>query len=218
MEHVGISETRRLQGLGAKQRESLCSRPPPGPDPRRLRPRWGRQRHGHPPPGRSGRQPVAEPVLDDPSPASRRARGRLHLRRPDTSFEARIDAGGFLEWATILGELLRHAHCPRPAAGTTTSCSRSTSKEPARCSQRRPDAYVRAPLRALAEDQEQRLRRARRLRGAHRGAASRSGGARRRRAVELADHVVVNDDLDGGGRRPRGYSGGRSAARSTSRP
>jgi len=36
MEHVGISETRRLQGLGAKQREALLEAAT-RPDPRRLR-------------------------------------------------------------------------------------------------------------------------------------------------------------------------------------
>ena len=73
METVGISDSRRLQGLGAKQREALLketARRTPhrrAADLRAHRPRWGRQRHTCRGARRQRLEPLAEPQLDHPS-------------------------------------------------------------------------------------------------------------------------------------------------------
>src|SRR3954454_16589237 len=86
MEEVGISETRRGQGLGDKQRKSLFEKLEGTSYPvlarRHLRARRGRQGHVGPAPRRRRRSALAEPIVDHPPAAPPRAGGRLRLRRP----------------------------------------------------------------------------------------------------------------------------------------
>ena len=133
MEHVGISETRRLQGLGAKQRESLLEAVEPGPDPRLSAAPAGsaKARSSAAWSLRDGRLWLVA-LLDDPCPPSRRAGGRVHLRRQGHA-SGRVAAGGFLEWATVLGEYYG-TPTPETLRRVTTSSSRSTSRVPVRCS------------------------------------------------------------------------------------
>ncbi len=121
MEEIGISETRRVRGLGVQQREALLETFPAeaataAADRRHLRPRRGR-----------ARAPWSRACVDaDPrlwlsrrGPPGRAARARPRTRTTsstDDEFEARVAADGFLEWAEFLGYLLRHA-AARPAGG-----------------------------------------------------------------------------------------------------
>ena len=111
-----------------------------------------------------------------------------------TRFSRRVAEGGFLEWATILGE---YYGTPMPEPPEGRDVVLEIDVQGARqVLERRPDAYcvlIRAPSprRAGAAPPVEG-----RLGGAHRSAAWRSASWRRRRASSSPSHVVVNDDLD----------------------
>ena len=171
-------------------------------DHRRVRPRWGRQGNDR----RCARRPrsaaLAEPDLDDPRPAAGRARRRLRVHRP---------------------RRVRAAHRRRAASWSGPSSSATTTArpmpEPARGRRRRArDRGRRRPAGQAAAS-----RRAADLRPAADRVTSRNDGcagaaipttrslARLRKAEDeepvgraLADHVVVNDDLEDDDRRDAG--------------
>ena len=116
MEQVGISETRRLQGLGAKQRESLLE----AVEPALILVVCG--------PGGVGKGTVIRRLVERDRHLGCRRSWTTRPRRPgepddaytfvdsdDVSWSA-IAAGGFLEWATVLGEYYG-TPMPDPPAG-----------------------------------------------------------------------------------------------------
>jgi guanylate kinase len=110
------------------------------------------------------------------------------------AFLARVAEGGFLEWATILGE---YYGTPMPEPPSGCDVVLEIDVQGARqVLERRPDAYcvlVRAPSR---EVQEQRLR-ARGDSDEHIARRIDLGRREEEEGLKLASYVVVNDDLDG---------------------
>lgn len=110
------------------------------------------------------------------------------------TFLARLAEGGFLEWATILGELYG-TPTPEPPEGHDVVLEIDVQGA-RQVLERRPDAYcvlIRAPSPGV---QEQRLR----SRGDSEEHITRRvalGRAEEAEGLELASYVVVNDDLDG---------------------
>jgi guanylate kinase len=108
------------------------------------------------------------------------------------AFEAERDAGRFLEWAEVFGNLYG-TPVPVPPPGTDLLLEIDVQGA-AQVKALRPDAVVlcvRAPSRAA---QEQRLR----MRGDEDEVIARRmalADAEEEAGVALADHVVVNDDL-----------------------
>ena len=87
MEEVGISETRRVQGLGEKQRKSLFEKLTGNSElhvaaRRHPRPGRRRQRNARPRAGPARRPALAEPLLDHARPPPGRGGRRLRVRRP----------------------------------------------------------------------------------------------------------------------------------------
>jgi guanylate kinase len=110
------------------------------------------------------------------------------------TFLGRVAEGGFLEWATILGE---YYGTPTPEPREGRDIVLEIDVQGARqVLERRPDAHcvlIRAPS---PEVQEQRLR----SRGDSEEHIKRRialGRLEEAEGLELASHVVVNDDLDG---------------------
>jgi guanylate kinase len=108
------------------------------------------------------------------------------------AFEAERDAGRFIEWAEVFGNLYG-TPVPNPPPGADLLLEIDVQGA-AQVKRLRPDAVVicvRAPSRAA---QEQRLRK----RGDDEAAIARRialADAEEAAGVALADHVVVNDDL-----------------------
>ena len=110
-----------------------------------------------------------------------------------TAFERHIAAGGFLEWTEFLGQ---YYGTPMPAAPEATDVVLEIEVDGARqVKERRPDALLIFVLPPTRAEQERRLR----LRGDDPDRVL----ARLRKAEDeepiglaLADHVVVNDDLE----------------------
>ena len=108
------------------------------------------------------------------------------------AFEAEQEAGGFLEWAEVFGNLYG-TPVPAPVAGADLLLEIDVQGA-GQVKRLRPDSVVicvRAPSR---EAQEQRLRK----RGDDEAVIARRIGladAEEAAGVALADHVVVNDDL-----------------------
>jgi guanylate kinase len=108
------------------------------------------------------------------------------------AFEAEREAGGFLEWAEVFGNLYA-TPVPSPPAGADLLLEIDVQGA-TQVKRLRPDAVVicvRAPSRAA---QEQRLRK----RGDDEAVIARRlalADAEEEAGVALADHVVVNDDL-----------------------
>ena len=109
------------------------------------------------------------------------------------TFEAERDAGGFVEWAEVFGNLYG-TPVPAPPPGADVLLEIDVQGA-AQVKQLRPDTVVvcvRAPSR---ETQAQRLRK----RGDDEEAIARRmalADAEEETGLALADHVVVNDDLD----------------------
>ena len=107
-------------------------------------------------------------------------------------FEERIDGGGFLEWTEFLGN---YYGTPTPDLGEERDIVLEIEVDGARQVKRRhPDAMLIFVLPPSRREQERRLR--------GRGDPEHKVAARLRKAEEeepvgreLADHVVVNDDL-----------------------
>ncbi len=108
------------------------------------------------------------------------------------AFEAERDAGGFLEWAEVFGNLYG-TPVPAPPPGSDLLLEIDVQGA-AQVKELRPDAVVlcvRAPSRAA---QEERLRK----RGDDPAVVARRlalADAEEAACLALADHVVVNDDL-----------------------
>lgn len=111
----------------------------------------------------------------------------------EAAFRAHADAGGFLEWAVVHGDL-KGTPMPDPPAGLDVVLEIDVQGAD-QVKRLHPDAlvvFVRPPSR---EEQERRLR----------GRGEPDGVVARRLAdapgeeafgLQIADHVVVNDDLD----------------------
>ena len=210
MEEVGISESRRVRGLGPTRSRPCCP----------LRPVVGAVATRQTPPAGSSSSPDRPPSARAPSrPTSAQHYPEVWLSvsattrtpRPgevdgvhyhfvdDAEFERMAAAGELLEWAVVHGRgQVRHARAARSsealAAGPRRRCSRSTCRARARCASTMPEAlFV-----FLAPPSWDEL--VRRLVG--RGTEDRGGarGPAGHRRVELAaaeefDVTIVNDDV-----------------------
>jgi guanylate kinase len=110
------------------------------------------------------------------------------------TFEQRIAAGGFLEWTEFLGNYYG-TPTPDPADGSDVVVLEIEVDGARQVKAKRPDALLIFVLPPSRAEQERRLR--------ERGDPSDKVYARLRKAEDeepigraLADHVVVNDDLD----------------------
>ena len=200
MEEIGISRDPPGPGLGAQQRQVAAQlsqqlhradRPSiiviSGPGGVGKGTVVARARRARP-------RPLAEPLVDHPARRPGEA-ADAYIFVDRGAFEARIAEGGFLEWAEFLGQLLRHPD-PDGCRPAPTWCSRSRSTGPSRSRRRHPEAlliFVAAARRRGAGaapagrgDPADKVARA-----AAQGRATRS-----RSGKALADHVVVNDDLE----------------------
>ena len=196
MEEIGIAETRRVQGLGAQQRQSLLDQLAlTTPDRRHLRPRWGRQGHDR----RTGSS-TAIPTLWLSRSWTTRAQRPARPTTPTSSstreeFESRVADGGFLEWAEFLGQPLRHAR--RPYAPDGRDVVLEIDVDGARqVRARHPDAAARLRGGALAGRAGAPPPGPRRPGAQGRGAGPQGAGGGTHRARPRRMHVVVNDDLD----------------------
>ena len=193
METVGISESRRLQGLGVESSARLCSRTSRSPDPRPLGPGWGGQRHRRRAPRGARSGFVAEPVVDHAGPSAGRIRRRLRVRRPDQFRKA-----GGRRWIPRVGRVpgpaLRHAP-PRATAGARrVAGDRPPGRGPGATSDiRRPSSCCCCPRRPRSRPSACGGVVTTRPRWP---AASRSGPGRRRWGGPSPRIVVVNDDVD----------------------
>ena len=206
MEEIGIAENRRVKGLGEQQRQAL--RQQLGLNRRRRSPRRAdhhlssssspaRAGSARAPSSatarRAGSPPLAEPLLDHAGPPAGRGRDRLPLRRrgglraPDRGRRVhRVDP--------LPRPVLRDAHAREAAARPGPGPRDRGRRGPA---DQGPVRGRHLDLRAPASREEQQ----RRLVG--RGDPDDKVAERLRKAEDeepigmaLADHVVVNDDLE----------------------
>lgn len=109
------------------------------------------------------------------------------------SFMARVEAGGFVEWASFLGNLYgTPTPSPPPGADLVLEIELQGAAQVRRA---RPDAVVMLVVAPSAEAQAERLR----ARGDEERQVMRRvevGAEEQMVGGSLADHVVVNDDLD----------------------
>ena len=110
------------------------------------------------------------------------------------TFERRIDDGGFLEWTEFLGNYYG-TPTPEPARGADVVVLEIEVDGARQVKAARPDALLIFVLPPSRDEQERRLR--------ERGDPDDKVFARLRKAEDeepvgraLADHVVVNDDLE----------------------
>ena len=144
METVGISESRRLQGLGAKQRADLLKRAHWPADAADLRPSApvgpararSRERLVGPRP-----DAVAEPLVDHPPAPPGRGDGRLRLRRPGRLRGRRSADGRLPRVGRVPRPPLRHP-VPDAAPGRRRPARDRRPGRPSRCWPARPDAVV----------------------------------------------------------------------------
>ncbi len=108
-------------------------------------------------------------------------------------FMARVEAGGFLEWATFLGQLYgTPTPAPPPGADVVLEIELQGAAQVRRAD---PDAVVILVVAPSADVQAERLR----ARGDEEVQVARRlevGADEQLAGRALADHVVVNDDLD----------------------
>ena len=217
MDEIGISETRRLQGLGDQQRKKLfekldqltspagavpAGRPAPAPvlaaavilvvsGPGGV----GKGTVVGAPAGAS--RPVAVAVVDDPAPPARARPRTPTCSSTGTTFLARVDAGGFVEQTEFpgTGQLTAPRSLGRPRPARRCRAGDRGRRRPA--GQGAPPRRRAGPhRRPVPGGQEARLRAGATTRP-HRSAAWRS--APPRSALGRRDsptHVVVNDDVD----------------------
>ena len=153
MDTVGISESRRLQGLGTQPTRGPAARDRPLSTARpgavrahtaplrSLRSRRRRQGDRRRPAGGGGPSPVVEPLVDDAGPARPGEPSDAYVFVDRATFEQGIRDGGFFEWAEFLGNLYG-TPLARSACGTRRPAWRSTSRERCRFARLRPDATL----------------------------------------------------------------------------
>ena len=201
MEEIGIADNRRVQGLGSQQREALLEVPRVSP-----------AASGRSPliivvsgPGGVGKGTIvdalvgprpaalAQPELDDPCPAAGRGRQRLRVHRPRrTSSSASPPAASWSGPSSSATTTARRCRSRIPSADVVLEIEVDGARQ---VKAARPDALLIFVLPPTRDEQERRLR--------GRGDAADKVVARLRKAEDeepvgraLADHVVVNDDLE----------------------
>lgn len=110
------------------------------------------------------------------------------------TFQRRIDAGGFLEWTEFLGNLYG-TPTPEPAEGTDVVVLEIEVDGAQQVKRQWPDAILVFVLPPTRTEQERRLRE----RGDHEAKVVerlRKAESEEPVGLKLADHVLVNDDLD----------------------
>jgi len=109
-------------------------------------------------------------------------------------FRRRIDEGGFLEWTEFLGNLYG-TPLPEPAEGTDVVVLEIEVDGAQQVKAQKPEAILVFVLPPTRPEQERRLRE----RGDHEDkviARLRKAESEEPVGLKLADHVLVNDDLD----------------------
>jgi guanylate kinase len=126
------------------------------------------------------------------------------------AFQARIDAGGFVEWTEFLGELYGTPTFDHAGDGGRDVLLEIELDGAQQVKRRHPDALLVLVVAPGRDAQEARLR----ARGDDEGRVQRRvtvGEAEERLGRQIADHVIVNDDIDRAARQLAGIIRGHHA-------